>query len=138
MLRTMKGPTELWRMRKQFTTQLAANSFLTYVFGVTHRSPNTFFFSRETGQITMAALTPGMLYRLSRPQTRSDVSVGMAQNIPMSMSTEAVPFRFTPNLQHFVGPIGTEALMTAGLVAIGRSLTDTEVRGLRNSMRHGG
>uniref|UniRef100_D8PQ42 Non-specific serine/threonine protein kinase n=1 Tax=Schizophyllum commune (strain H4-8 / FGSC 9210) TaxID=578458 RepID=D8PQ42_SCHCM len=109
MLRTMKGPTELWRMRKQFTTQLAANSFLTYVFGVTHRSPNTFFFSRETGQITMAALTPGM-----------------AQNIPMSMSTDAVPFRFTPNLQHFVGPIGTEALMTAGLVAIGRSLTDTE------------
>ncbi|KAL1742601.1 FAT domain-containing protein [Schizophyllum fasciatum] len=109
MLRTMNGPTELWRMRKQFTAQLAANSFLTYMFGVTHRNPSTFFFSRETGQITMASLTPGM-----------------AQNIPVSMSLEAVPFRFTPNLQNFVGPIGTEALMTAGLVAIGRGLTDTE------------
>ncbi|TRM67802.1 FAT domain-containing protein [Schizophyllum amplum] len=109
MLRTMKGPTELWRMRKQFTLQLAANSFLTYMFGVTHRNPNTFFFSRSTGQITMVSLTPGM-----------------AQNIPISMTLDPVPFRFTPNLQNFVGPIGTEALMTAGLVAIGRSLTDTE------------
>lgn len=43
------------------------------------------------------------------------------------LSTESVPFRFTPNLQQLVGPIGTEALLCPGIVAIARALTKPEV-----------
>ena len=47
---------------------------------------------------------------------------------PLFATTETVPFRFTPNMQHFLGPIMTEGIVTAGIVAIARSLTDPEVR----------
>ena len=43
------------------------------------------------------------------------------------MSSDAVPFRYTPNLQHFVNPIGMEALFCPGIVAIARALTKPEV-----------
>ena len=43
------------------------------------------------------------------------------------MTTESVPFRYTPNLQQLVGPIGTEALLCPGIVAIARALTKPEV-----------
>lgn len=50
---------------------------------------------------------------------------------PFQLGTnEAVPFRFTPNLQRFVNGIGMEGLMTAGIMAIGRALTEPEVRWL--------
>jgi transformation/transcription domain-associated protein len=39
-----------------------------------------------------------------------------------------VPFRFTPNLQQFIGPIALEGILTTGILAIARSLTDPEVR----------
>ena len=42
--------------------------------------------------------------------------------------TEAVPFRLTPNLQHFITPVGLEGIFSASLMAIARSLADPEVR----------
>jgi transformation/transcription domain-associated protein len=47
---------------------------------------------------------------------------------PVIHNAEAVPFRFTPNMQHFVTPIGIEGLMTSGMMAIARGLTEPEVR----------
>ena len=52
----------------------------------------------------------------------------LAQLAPVLQSSEAVPFRFTPNMQHFVTPNGMEGLMTSGIMAIGRCLTEPEVR----------
>lgn len=46
----------------------------------------------------------------------------------MFASNDVVPFRFTPNMQHFVGPIYTEGILTSALMAMGRSLTEPEVR----------
>ena len=46
---------------------------------------------------------------------------------PVLTTTDAVPFRFTPNIQDFIGPIMTDGIVTAGIVAIARSLTDPEV-----------
>lgn len=40
---------------------------------------------------------------------------------------EATPFRLTPNMQHFLNPIGIEGLLTSGIMAIARSLTEPEV-----------
>jgi transformation/transcription domain-associated protein len=59
MIRTMEGPSELWRMRKQFALQIASTSFMTYVFCLTSRIPSRFHLSRATGQIAMSELLPG-------------------------------------------------------------------------------
>ncbi len=55
----MDGPSELWRMRKQFALQLASTSFMTYVLCLTSRLPSRFQLSRATGQITMSEILPG-------------------------------------------------------------------------------
>jgi hypothetical protein len=52
---------------------------------------------------------------------------GMHNYAPILASAETVPFRFTPNMQHFLGPISTEGILTSSLMAIGRCLTDPEV-----------
>ncbi|TDL29737.1 hypothetical protein BD410DRAFT_736870 [Rickenella mellea] len=109
MARTMDGPAELWRMRKHFTVQLASVSFMTYVLCITSRHPARFHISRMTGQIHMSELLPGV-----------------NSQAPVFASSESVPFRFTPNLQQFVGPIGTEGLLVSGIVSIARALTTPE------------
>lgn len=63
-MRTMDGPCELWRMRKQLALQLAATSFMTYVLCLTSRLPSRFHLSRSTGQIVMSELLPGNDYIL--------------------------------------------------------------------------
>jgi transformation/transcription domain-associated protein len=56
-----------------------------------------------------------------------DVRLGLAHVAPVYTPTEVVPFRFTPNMQRFIGPIFTEGIMSTGIMAIGRALTDPEV-----------
>ena len=51
----------------------------------------------------------------------------MSSSSMLFSSQEAVPFRLTPNLQHFMGSIGMEGAFTAALMAIARSLTPDEV-----------
>lgn len=53
--------------------------------------------------------------------------VGVAGGAPVLASNDAVPFRFTPNMQNFLGPIFTEGVLTSGMLAIGRCLTEPEV-----------
>ncbi|KAF8195850.1 FAT domain-containing protein [Mycena galopus ATCC 62051] len=109
MIRTMDTPSELWRMRKQFALQIASCSFMTYTLCLTHRIPYRYLFSRGTGQMTMTELVPGM-----------------SQQIPIFATNDVVPFRLTPNMQNFLGPIFTEGILTSGIMAIGRSLTEPE------------
>jgi transformation/transcription domain-associated protein len=40
------------------------------------------------------------------------------------MSSESVPFRLTPNIQHFISPTGLEGPFTASMIAIGRALSE--------------
>jgi len=49
--RTMANPTDLWVMRKQFTKQLSALSFMHYTTGAPSRTPSRIYFSRKSGQI---------------------------------------------------------------------------------------
>ncbi|OCH94107.1 atypical/PIKK/TRRAP protein kinase [Obba rivulosa] len=109
MIGTMEGPCELWRMRKQFSLQLAGVSFMTYIFCLTSRLPSRFHVSRSSGEIAMTELLPGA-----------------AAYAPVLAANDAVPFRFTPNLQHFLGPIFTEGILAAGIMAYGRCLTEPE------------
>ncbi|KAI6047148.1 hypothetical protein EDC04DRAFT_2864285 [Pisolithus marmoratus] len=109
MTRVMEGPSDLWRMRKQFALQVAATSFMTYVFCLTSRSPSRFHISRSTGLIAMSELLPGV-----------------ASQAPVFASNDAVPFRLTPNMQRFLGPILTEGLLTTSILAIARCLTEPD------------
>jgi transformation/transcription domain-associated protein len=53
--------------------------------------------------------------------------VGLASTAPVFATNDAVPFRLSPNIQHFIGPIGIEGILTSGIMAIGRCLTEPEV-----------
>ncbi|KAF7301711.1 hypothetical protein MIND_00736700 [Mycena indigotica] len=124
MMRTMDGPSALWRMRKQFALQVAACSFMTYTLCLTHRIPIRYLISRSSGQIAMTELVPGLANQ-NYPSTGSQ-NVGTATNLPILATGDAVPFRLTQNMQGFLGPIFTEGILTSGIMTIGRSLTEPE------------
>ncbi|KAG7449166.1 uncharacterized protein BT62DRAFT_1073682 [Guyanagaster necrorhizus] len=109
MIRTMDGPSELWRMRKQFALQVAACSFMTYLLCVGGRLPSRFYISRSTGQIAMTELLPSM-----------------TSNHPQFATSDVVPFRLTPNMQHFMSPIFMEGILATSLMSMGRCLTEPE------------
>jgi phosphatidylinositol kinase/protein kinase (PI-3 family) len=53
---------------------------------------------------------------------------GVSPNKPEFGHTEAVPFRFTPNIQQFLTRQNIEGLLTSTLMAIGKVLVQREVR----------
>ncbi|KAI8907173.1 hypothetical protein EDD86DRAFT_232632 [Gorgonomyces haynaldii] len=105
--RKMKSYMDLWTVRKRFTKQMAAVTFMTYLLSIGHRYPQKFHISAETGNIWASELNPII----------SNATF-------LFTSNEAVPFRLTPNIQHFMTPVGIEGLFTACLMSIGRSLTE--------------
>jgi transformation/transcription domain-associated protein len=58
--------------------------------------------------------------------TMSEMLPGLAGQAPVFASNDAVPFRFTPNMQRFLGPVFTEGLLTTGIMVIGRCLTEPD------------
>lgn len=68
----MESPSDLWRTRKQFASQWASNSFLTYVFYMTSRMPARFHWSRTTGEIYMSEMLPGTVIEICIMQS-SDI-----------------------------------------------------------------
>ncbi|KAN0059794.1 transcription-associated protein 1 [Thecaphora frezii] len=109
MLRSMPTPSDLWLMRKQFTLQTASTMFLTYCLFISARLPNRIHISRSSGQVAMSDVVPTL-----NPQA------------PQFKSTDPTPFRLSPNIQHFIGPIGIEGILTSSLMALGRCLTEPE------------
>ena len=97
-------------MRKQFTTQLAATCFMTYILCLTSRLPSRFHLSRATGQVAMSELLPST-----------------SSQAPVFASSDVVPFRLTPSLQRFIGSVFQEGILVPSLMAIGRGLTEPEV-----------
>lgn len=123
----MVGPEELWRMRKQFSLQLASSSFMTFVFALSSRHPSRFQISRTTGLIAMTELIPGLFILKFLECAKLTSSIGVSGQFPVYATPDIVPFRLTPNMQTFMGPIFMEGVLTSGIMAIGRSLTEPEV-----------
>ncbi|KAI8880605.1 hypothetical protein K501DRAFT_224440 [Backusella circina FSU 941] len=109
LFKTMKTYTDYWMLRKRFTSQYATATFMTYIFSVGHRMPHKIMISRSTGNVWMIELQPGWL-----------------ATTPLFGNGEAMPFRFTPNIQEFITPIGIEGLFTSSLMATARCLTEPE------------
>ncbi|KAH9045426.1 hypothetical protein EDB85DRAFT_2130014 [Lactarius pseudohatsudake] len=118
MTRTMETPSDLWRMRKQFTLQLAAACFMTHAFFLTSRLPNRFHISRRTGLIAMSELLPGMGIPAAL--------LSLTNQLPVFASHDVVPFRFTPNLQHFIGDCFTEGILISAMMAMGHALSEPQ------------
>jgi len=109
MIRTMSSASDLWHIRKQMTLQMASFLFMTYMFCMGNRAPSRIHFSHSTGLIHTTDMLPSL-----------------AQHHPEFQNSEPVPFRFTPNLQCFMTAIGAEGILTSALLAIARSLTESE------------
>ncbi|KAM0751100.1 hypothetical protein T439DRAFT_380110 [Meredithblackwellia eburnea MCA 4105] len=109
IVKSMSSPSELWHIRKQMTLQLASFIFATYVMSMGARVPSRIHISRSTGKMYTSDMLPSII-----------------PNKPEFINAEAVPFRFTPNLQRFITPIGTEGLLTSSMLAIARCLTESE------------
>ncbi|KAG5438769.1 hypothetical protein PCANB_002489 [Pneumocystis canis] len=100
---------DFWRFRKQFTLQYSGLAFMTYIMNVNNRFPNKLYISRSSGNIWGTEFLPAM-----------------ASNNPVFHNGEATPFRFTPNIQTFIGPVGIEGIFSSALMAIARCLTEPE------------
>ncbi|KAI7885947.1 uncharacterized protein EV154DRAFT_427566 [Mucor mucedo] len=109
LFKTMSSYTDYWMLRKRFTAQYATATLMAYIFSVGHRMPHKIMISRSTGNVWMTELLPGW----------------NAAN-PLFGNGEAIPFRFTPNIQEFITPIGIEGLFTSCLMATARCLTEPE------------
>jgi len=57
----------------------------------------------------------------------SELLPGVAGQAPVFASNDAVPFRLTPNMQKFLGPLPTEGILTSGIMVIARCLTEPDV-----------
>eukprot|EP00842_Homolaphlyctis_polyrhiza_P006140 jgi/Hompol1/6527/HPOL_002281-RA len=105
----MASSMDLWTFRKRFTANLATMTFMVYLMSIGHRHPQKIHISLKTGSVWGSDLLP----------TISSTSGQFTNN-------EAVPFRFTPNLQYFMTPMGIEGAFVSSLMAVGQSLTEPE------------
>jgi len=126
MVKSMKDPESLWLMRKQFAIQSAANMFLTYMCCLHGRAPSRFQFSRKTGGMYMSEILPGAELVSTFNHAPNANRTATAAGTPIITSSEAVPFRLTPNMQHFITKTGVEGTVTAVLTALSKSLTGPE------------
>lgn len=109
MTRTMSSPSDLWLMRKQFTLQMSATMFLTYILFISARFPGRIHISRSSGAVIM-----------------SDVVPTFSPTAPHFKSPDPTPFRLSPNIQHFIGAVGIEGIVTSSFMALGGALALSE------------
>lgn len=100
---------EFWLFRRHFSYQFAALTFMTYILHMHNRYPHKMSISRATGNIW-----------------GSELMSCMTAGKPYFNNPEPVPFRLTPNLQTFMGPIHTEGIYGCAIMAIARCLTEPE------------
>ncbi|KAM4056291.1 FAT domain-containing protein [Hirsutella rhossiliensis] len=100
---------EFWLFRRQFSYQLSALTFMTYILYMHNRYPSKMNIARGSGNIW-----------------GSELMSFMNPSKPFFTNLEAVPFRLTPNLQVLMGPLATEGIFACSLMAIARCLTEPE------------
>ncbi|WFC97412.1 transcription-associated protein 1 [Malassezia yamatoensis] len=109
LMRTMVSAEDIWLMRKQFTLQMATTMFLTYILFISARFPSRIHINRSTGAVVM-----------------SDVVPTFSPTAPHFKSPDPTPFRLSPNIQHMIGAIGIEGIVTSSFTALGSALALSE------------
>ncbi|KAG5928504.1 hypothetical protein E4U42_000535 [Claviceps africana] len=100
---------EFWLFRRQFSYQLAALTFMTYILYMHNRYPAKLNIARGSGNIW-----------------GSELMSFMSASKPFFHNPEPVPFRLTPNLQVLMGPLATEGIFSCSIMAIARCLSEPE------------
>ncbi|KAK5993473.1 Transcription-associated protein 1 [Cladobotryum mycophilum] len=100
---------EFWLFRRQFSYQLSALTFMTYILYMHNRYPAKMNIARGSGNIWGAELMSFM-----------------SAAKPFFHNPEPVPFRLTPNLQTLMGPLAMEGIFACSVMAIARCLTEPE------------
>lgn len=100
-----KDSCAYWNFRRRFTAQYAAFTFISYVMAIGHRFPHKVGFSGDSVNVITYDLLPAL-------NASGQLTL-----------TEAVPFRLTPNLQHFLTDVGIEGPFTSYLMALGQALS---------------
>ncbi|GJN85795.1 hypothetical protein PLIIFM63780_009369 [Purpureocillium lilacinum] len=100
---------DFWLFRRQFSYQLSALTFMTYILYMHNRYPSKLNIARGSGNIW-----------------GSELMSFMSNNKPFFTNPEPVPFRLTPNLQVLMGPLAMEGIFACSLMAIARCLTQPE------------
>lgn len=100
---------DFWLFRRQFSYQLSALTFMTYILYMHNRYPQKMNIARGSGNIW-----------------GSELMSFMSTSKPVFHNPEPVPFRLTPNLQTLMGPLATEGIFACSLMAIARCLVETE------------
>jgi len=108
--RTFSTFPDLWLFRKQFTFQYATVAFQTYLLAINNRYPQKLFFSRAKGNIWNTEMLPSL-----------------TPKVPTIINKDTVPFRYTPNIQTFIGEVGLEGLFSCAIMAVARCLSEPEV-----------
>ena len=106
--RTHAAFADFWLFRRHFAHQLAALTFLTYAMHMTARYPHKLSIARDSGRVWGSELIPSLSQKC------------------LFHNPEPVPFRLTPNLQALLGPLATEGIFAAAVMAIARCLTEPE------------
>jgi transformation/transcription domain-associated protein len=101
---------------------MAFNSFVTYCLSVGHRHPQKMHISLKTGNVWNSELLP-CNYDMTH-------IIAISTSMVQFSNSEAVPFRLTPNIQHFMTKGGTEGLFTAAMMTLGKAIIESEVRDL--------
>jgi transformation/transcription domain-associated protein len=94
-----------WNFRRRFTAQYASFTFISYALAIGHRFPHKIGFSRDAVDLIGYELLPAL-------NASGQLTL-----------TEAVPFRLTPNLQHFLTEVGIEGPFASYLMALGQALS---------------
>lgn len=127
MIRTLSDASSLWLMRKHFALQTAANMFLSHIACLSNRTPGRFHLSLKTGLMYMSEVLPCKSTDGSMIRNDADVSsIAFDAAAPIHRCNEKVPFRLTPNMQHFITPTGIEGILTSSVIAMARSLSMPE------------
>lgn len=100
---------EFWLFRRQFSYQLSALTFMTYILYMHNRYPAKMNIARGSGNIW-----------------GSELMSFMSASKPFFHNPEPVPFRLTPNLQTLMGPLAMEGIFACSVMAIARCLTEPE------------
>jgi hypothetical protein len=54
-------------------------------------------------------------------------SIALTPKTPTIINKDTVPFRYTPNIQTFIGEVGLEGLFSCAIMAVARCLSEPEV-----------
>jgi phosphatidylinositol kinase/protein kinase (PI-3 family) len=138
MRATLDGPEQLFQFRRSFTTQLAANSLMQYVFAVVERTPSKFIFNVQNGRV----LAPDFRFAYNKQGRKCagtqrkyssihlllicmDVASLLLLFFTGFLEGNEMPFRLTRNIRKLIGPLLIDGIFIPSMMSMASSMSDS-------------